>query len=263
MTPPRLYQQSVEGFYNIAHRGASYDYPENTMIAFEKAYEMGADLIELDVMITRDNVPIIFHDRRIDKRTKGKGVVGRLSYEYIKSLDAGSWFGKEFAGTPIPTLDEVLSWASGKIAVNIEIKREAIAASPDNGIVKQVIDLVRKYEMEEYVLISTFSYEALEQINRIAPEIPTGLIYNQGLSRGRDALQLVNRYEVDAFKCHWRQLSNRWRRLLRDHEVPLFIFTVNKEKRMRNLIRRDINGIITDRPDLLNRVAMEELNESS
>src|SRR5689334_8396777 len=93
----------------IAHRGASGTAPENTLPAFRRAEELGADMVELDVQLTRDGHPVVIHDRTLDRTTSGHGAVRRRSLDEISTLDAGAWFGRSFAGTRVPRLEEVLS----------------------------------------------------------------------------------------------------------------------------------------------------------
>src|SRR5690349_8300386 len=104
------------------HRGAMAYAPENTMPSFELAHEMGADEIELDVQRSKDGRLVVIHDQRVDRTTDGHGHVWELTFEELRSLDAGAPFDARFRGTRIPTLDEVLTWARGKVAVAVEIK---------------------------------------------------------------------------------------------------------------------------------------------
>lgn len=96
---------------DIGHRGAPEAAPENTLAAFEAARQMGADGVELDVLLTADGVPVVCHNLTVDKTTNGTGCIRDLTVEQIKALDAGSWFHSRFAGERIPTLQEVLEWA--------------------------------------------------------------------------------------------------------------------------------------------------------
>ncbi len=121
-------------FTAIAHRGASAYYPENTMESFQGAIAMGADMIELDVQLTRDGEVVVFHDEKLTRCTNGKGRIADYTLVELKKLDAGSWFDKEYQGAKIPTLEEALSLCRDKIAVNIEIKTEAVDENIRDGI---------------------------------------------------------------------------------------------------------------------------------
>ena len=106
----------------VAHRGASGLAPENTLAAFRKALEVGADAFELDVRLTRDGRAVVMHDRRVDRTTTGRGLVGTHTLEELKSLDAGSWYGAEFAGEEVPTLEEVFDTFPQELPIYVELK---------------------------------------------------------------------------------------------------------------------------------------------
>ena len=96
----------------FAHRGASGYAPENTIVAIKKAIEMKADGIEIDIQLTKDGKIVVMHDWKVDRTTTGRGYVYELDYDYIKTLDAGQWFSKDFIGEAVPTLEEVLEYAN-------------------------------------------------------------------------------------------------------------------------------------------------------
>jgi glycerophosphoryl diester phosphodiesterase len=253
-----LFNQSVENFVVIAHRGASYDYPENTMLAFQKAYEMRADMIELDVQLSSDGVPVVFHDSMLDDKTNGHGQVNRHTFTELQNLDAGSWFKRTYKGVGIPGLSEVLQWAKNKIALNIEIKKETAESALRGNVEKKVIQLLREHDMKSHTLISSFSYESVQTVKRLDPGIATGLLYDKKMSK-QSPLSLLDSYQADTFNCKWRELKRSWRAELYQKNVPVLVYTVNHPFWMRRLIRAGINGIFTDRPDLLNQVAIQQI----
>jgi len=250
---PSLFKPNKKGTIVIAHRGASAYCPENTMISFERAVELDADMIELDVVLSKDGVPVIFHDAKLNKHTNGKGFIGKRTLQELKALDAGAWFSTEFAGQQIPTLEEVLDFASGKIAVNIEIKKQKKDIDP--GVVEQkCLQLVRAFDMERHVLLSSFNYEALARLKGMNPQIPLALLYDRSQSNQMLPHELVQKYQVDAFNCSYRELNGKRLHSLKEYHIPSFIYTVNQESKMRKLIDRGITGIFTNKPDLLNQV---------
>ncbi len=251
---PTLYNDDGDNFIIIAHRGASAYFPENTMIAFKKAIELGAEMIELDVALSKDGVPVVFHDARLNKHTNGRGYLSNYTLNELKQLDAGSWFDPQFSNQKIPTLEEVLKFASGTIAINIEIKREAVSDSIFGGIEQKVIQLVNEFDMQNHVLFSSFDYRALLHLKQLAPDIPVALLYNRRQSNRLLPNQLVKKYGVDAFNCSYRQLSRKWIANLNKYRIPSFIYTVNSKKRMQKLIEGGVNGIFTDKPDVLQTV---------
>ena len=114
--------ESRNKIMNIAHRGASGYAPENTLAAFDKAVEMQADYIEIDVQLSKDDLPVVIHDDTLDRTTNGTGNISAYTLQELKSLDAGSWFDKKYAGEKIPSLNEVLEMYGEKINILIELK---------------------------------------------------------------------------------------------------------------------------------------------
>jgi glycerophosphoryl diester phosphodiesterase len=252
--PVKLYSGSEDNFVVIGHRGASAYYPENTMSAFEAAYEMGAEMIELDILLSKDGVPVVIHDEALDRTTNGTGRVADYTLVELRKLDAGLWFGREHAGQQIPTLEEVLQFAKGKIALNIEIKTEAVTDEHLEGIEEKALNLVKKYEMENYVLFSSFDYRAISHLKQLDVDISTALLYEKSHSNGQPPSKLVNDYKANAFNCSRRQYTKRWAEDTQRHNIPVFVYTVNKEKQMQKMIKRGVSGIFSDKPDVLKQV---------
>jgi len=247
-------------FSVIAHRGASYYAPENTMAAFSLAHKMGADMIELDVLLSSDQIPVVLHDPQLKRTTNGKGKVENFSLKDLKKLDAGSWFSSEFKNEKIPTLKEVLQWASGKIALNIEIKPEAVTEDAVNGIEAKTIQLVKKFGMEQHVVFSSFDYRAVNRIKNIDPDLITALLYNRKNSRRKSPVFLVKKYKADNINLKWSEVYPKRIEQLRESNVPVWVYTVNEPVLMRHLINQGVSGIFSDRPDLLRKVAEQEIN---
>ena len=151
----------------LAHRGASAEAPENTLVAFRRARELGADGVELDVTLTRDHVPVVIHDDTVDRTTDGHGSVSAMTVLEIKHLDAGKWKSQEFLGEAIPTLAEVFDafakWTKGpgterRGVINVELKSTTIRT---DGVERQVVSLVEQKRLEESVILSSFNPLAL------------------------------------------------------------------------------------------------------
>lgn len=262
--PVSLYSDDGDNFLIIGHRGASAYHPENTMAAFRAAYEMGAEMIELDLTLTKDGFPVVIHDETLDRTTTGKGLVSDYTLEELQQLDAGSWFSEEHSGEPIPTLEEVLEFAKGKISVNIEIKSEAVTDEAWGGIEEKAWNLVKKYEMEDYILFSSFDYRAIAHLKEINVDIAAALLYEKQQSANRSPAELVEGYSADAFNCSYKQFSKRWAEEASDKGFPVFVYTVNSERRMQKMIERGASGIFSDKPDVLKKVVenMWKSNES-
>ena len=248
---PELYQDNGDGFVVIAHRGASAYYPENTMAAFKGALEMNAEMIELDVMLTKDGVPVAFHDASLDDHTDGSGELRSYTLEELQNLDAGSWFDPKFSDQKIPTLEEVLAFASGKISLNIEIKTEAVSDELRGGVEEKSLELVKKYGMEEHVLFSSFDYRAIAHLKELDPDMPAAILYEKSQSDKKLPSELLSKYSADAFNCSYRELNTRRFKDIREHDIPVFVYTVDRPSRMRKLLKMNVTGIFTNKPDVL------------
>ena len=148
-----------------AHRGDSYNYYENTMTAFKMAVEAGADMIETDVRLTSDNIPILIHDDKIDRTTNGKGSVSLYTFSQIQEFNAGDEYNVEH----IPTFEEFIDWASKEnITLNIELKEYYVKGNEDRCIdcIEQVVCLVEKYCMTDRIVFNSFDAWILEYIYR-------------------------------------------------------------------------------------------------
>jgi glycerophosphoryl diester phosphodiesterase len=160
----------------VAHRGASAAYPENTLASFEGAVEAGADVVELDVRLTADNVAVILHDLDVAATTDGSGFVHVLTLAQVKRLDASGGRGPR---VEIPTLREALELLSGRVGVNIEIKNlpgEPSFDSPREATVSEVVGLLHEIEFDGPVLVSSFNWLSIERIRELEPAIATGFL---------------------------------------------------------------------------------------
>ena len=160
-------------FINYAHRGASAYVPENTMAAFARGIQMGANGIELDLQETRDGEIVIFHDDTIDKKSDGSGRIADHTLAELKAMDFGRWFGEPFAGTRIAEFGEFLSvYGHGPIHLAVELKV--------TGIAKKALSMIRRYRPGyENVRITSFLYEALGEVREADPLAKTGWLVGE------------------------------------------------------------------------------------
>lgn len=255
---PSYYNRFHESFTIIAHRGASHYAPENTIAAFELAHEMGADMIELDVLLSKEGTPVVIHDMDLKMSTNGRGIVQNLTVQELKELDAGSWFSSEFKGEKIPLLEDVIAWAKDRISLNIEIKPEIATDKFRGSAEEKVLELIRKYDMEKYVLISSFDYGTVHHVKSEAPHISAAILFNDKKKEDRSLVPLLNRYHADGLNVAYSELNRQWIKESIEHETPLWVYTVNSKYRMRKLIRHGVTGIFSDRPDRLKKVVKQE-----
>lgn len=251
---PEIPQNNNDGFVVIAHRGASAYAPENTHSAFKLAIQMKAEMIELDLSISKDGIPVVVHDESVDRTTGASGEVNTFTLEELKKLETGSWFDDKFDGEPFPTLAEVLAYTKDKIAVNIEIKTEAVSDEIEDGIVEKALKIVKEAGVENQVIFSSFDYRVMEHLEKLAPEMPKAILYEKSQSGNLLPSELVGKYKVDAFNCSYRQLSDAWVEDLTSNEIPFFIYTVNEEVLMEKIIKKGATGIFSDKPDVLKQV---------
>ncbi len=236
---------------NIAHRGASMLAPQNTLVAFEKALEVGADGIEFDVRLCADGVPVVIHDATVDATTDGTGRVEAMRLAALKRLDAGSSFAPAFASTRIPTLTEVLESVKGNVLLNIELKD----ISPLNqGLEQAVIDDIEQHGVEEQVLLSSFSPFALRRVQQIAPNLATGLLYTRPVWAALRLARMLMPRPFAALHPYRAVVGEQHIRWARARNVRMHVWTVDDPSEMHRLIDLGVDGIITNTPDVLRRV---------
>jgi glycerophosphoryl diester phosphodiesterase len=228
----------------IAHRGSSGHAPENTLAAFRKAVAQGAAFIETDLQLSRDARFVAIHDSTVDRTTSGHGAVHGLPLAELRQLDAGSWFGSEFAGEHIPTLEEILDFAKKHdVVFYLELK-----PSGSWGGEHALISALRESgEIPRSVVIS-FDAGILDALRKIEPTLMTGLLYDGQIEKPVDRA-----VEIGA-----RQLAVRGDMVspallaeARKKDLQVVCWTVNHPAHMRLLIEAGVDGIMSDYPDRL------------
>jgi glycerophosphoryl diester phosphodiesterase len=262
LTYPKVHPKYYHQKYPIVvmgHRGFKDVAPENTMGSFKKTLQVGADMIELDVHLSKDGELIVMHDATVDRTTNGTGAIKDKTLEELKKLDAGSKFSPVFKDERIPTLEEVLQFAKDKISVNIEIKKEAVEENPapGMGVEEKVANLVAKYDMVEHVIICSFSPLALSRIKQINPMLPTGyLIVTEPFLTSQ--VNMAAKVKADAVHEYRSFVSKREIENAHKYNIHENVWTVDKPHNMADLIDRGVDALITDRPDLALKVLAEK-----
>jgi glycerophosphoryl diester phosphodiesterase len=239
----------------IAHRGASGECPENTLAAFQRAMDLGADMLECDVQCSRDGTVVVMHDARVDRTTNGHGWVRCLTWRELKQLDAGGWFGEAFRGERLPTLEELLALTAGKELLNIEIKRAILQARHIRSIAEKVATLVAHAKLHQTVLVSSFDPCALAHVKACQPEISTALITMRRPRGGVPAA--LQRFGVQALHMSRYSISPTLLTEARRVHCPVRAFTVDEVPKMRRLIARGVDGLFTNYPGRLRRLLTE------
>lgn len=232
----------------IGHRGVARYAPENTIESIQAAADMGIKWVELDVKLTRDGVPILFHDDTLDRTTNGGGPVATRSFADLQDLEAGSWFSHGFSGIKIPSLEEAVDvLLERRLGVNFEIKpcpgREVETA-------QAMMDLLsRIWDDRETILISSFSCVSLDVVCDMTPDFPRGMLLDTFWPENWAALadhltpETIN---VDAGAITREQVE-----ALIEYGKPILAYTVNEPDQARRLRGWGIDGFFSDAPDLL------------
>ena len=159
---------------NFAQRGYSGKYPANTMLAFRKALEAGADGIELDVQLTKDGVPVIIHDELVDRTTNGKGLVKDMDFTTLRQLDASYIYTGQYGVNPVPTFREYCEFVRDlPITTNIELKT-GVFEYP--GIEEKIRDMIQEFHLEDKVILSSFNHFTILRMQKIAPQLKYGFL---------------------------------------------------------------------------------------
>jgi glycerophosphoryl diester phosphodiesterase len=227
-----------------AHRGYSGLYPENTMLAFEKAAEAGADEIELDVQLTKDGTVVVIHDESVDRVTNGKGLVRDYTFEELKGLDASALHGGAFGFNPVPSLDEYFSWVKNTgITTNIELKNGVFYY---RGLEEKTAALIRKHKLEEQILFSSFNPVSLLTCKKLLPSVPCGFL-SSGIG---NAAYFVRSNGLEFYHPPIDSLNDALVDECRAAGVGLNVWTVNDMAGLLRLQKWDCRGVITNFPDV-------------
>lgn len=230
----------------IAHRGASGLAPENTMLAFTKAAQLGVKWIEFDVMLAKDGIPVIFHDDELERTTNGQGLLANHPFAYLRSLDAGKWFDLTSAGERIPSLPEVLHFLENMhLSANVEIKAPL---GQEEALVKKVLADMAPFlqQAPQTVLFSSFSLQALQYLRKYAPKCLLGLLMHDWIPEWSELSETLNCVSVHVNeailtkeRAHQIKATNR----------ALLSYTVNSPQRALQLFSYGVDAIFTDHPE--------------
>ena len=230
---PDLIQPAVLGALNIGHRGASGLEPENTLRSFTRATVEGADAVELDLRLTRDDRLVVLHDATVDRTTDGSGSAAKMTLEEIKRLDAG-------LGERVPTFEEVLEVTDLPIYAELKVVE---AAGP-------LAACIRERGLAGRVTPISFRSEALHRIKQPLPDLAVGFVVSGTLSDPTGAL----RVGAALVSTEAAYLNAAFVESCRQADLRVTAWTVNEPEEMQRMIRMKLDGIVTDRPDLLARL---------
>ena len=231
-----------------AHRGASLEFPENTLISFKEAIKKGTDRLELDVNMTSDNVLIIMHDKTLDRTTNGKGVVLETSFETIKKLDAGSWKNAKFKDEKVPTLKEVFELAKGKVLLNLDLKDESVAIP--------MAKLAREMGMIDDIVITGTIPQSVTAIRSVEPTISMfyELITEDVLKNPKEQVLAIRKAHLSGCLLNFKGVNDIFMKECKKHGIAVYVYDVLKEEDMKKMIEAGVDGMMTDNLEVLNKV---------
>ena len=238
-----------------AHRGASFDAPENTMAAFELAAQMGTDGFELDVILTKDGELVVIHDDAIERTSNGSGIVEEMYYSDLKQLDFGSWKAPEFKGESIPLLSDVCKLIKDKnLLLNIEIK----PTKKSKEIEEKVISTCKSFGIVENVVVSSFNHYCLRSIKKQCKKIETAILYKSGIIKASSYARRV--VKADGIHPHKYAITKECIKNAAINRIKIRPWTVDEVDFLKKIADiKYISGIITNRPDLMRKTLDERL----
>lgn len=231
----------------IGHRGAAGYAPENTLEAIHTAADMGIEWVEIDVKLTKDDVPIIFHDDQLDRTTNGAGAVAAKNWSDIQQLEAGSWFGDSWAGIKIPTLEDALDAILERgLGLNLEIKP---CTGREKETAEAALDILSKSWEGENLLISSFQALSLDVALDMAPDYQRAfLLPEEWPEQWQD---IARHLEVSTINVNGNTVSRPDIEAIIDFNKPILAYTINDPDTVRKLQGWGVDGFFSDVPDVV------------
>lgn len=223
------------------HRGYSSRAPENTMAAFEAALEDGCPRIELDVQMTADGVAVVTHDTSLRRCTGCNANIYDLPYVQVQQLDAGRWFHRQFTGSYIPTLEEVLALCKGKTELNIEIKPSTFTPTLE----AETVRLIHAYDYGADCVVTSQSYETLCKVKELDPDITTGYILALGVGTYYDLPA------ADFFSVESTFITAGMVQQIHLRGKTISAWTINRQQDAEKLLQLGVDDLITDKPEII------------
>jgi len=249
-----LLRESTGRVTIVGHRGAAAYAPENTLASFEKARELGVDMVEFDVHLTADRRCVVIHDETVDRTTDGSGPVGAKTFAELRELDAGD-------GQRIPSLEELLEWAHDVgMPLSVELKHPNVCtSSPYVGLEERVLDLLRRHELLDDCFVHSYHHAAARRVKELAPEVTTAISCDY--ADFVDVAGVARAALADGIHLEWRSLSPE--AVVQAHDAGIHILgggiPQGRDDIIRALRERGVDMIDDDAPDHLRVVVEDEL----
>jgi glycerophosphoryl diester phosphodiesterase len=242
----------------IAHRGDSKVAPENTLPAFESAVKVGADLVELDYHHSADGVPVVFHDRDLDRHTNAVALWGgqkiplaSKTLAELRTLDAGSWFGPQFTATRLATLDEALDTIQKGSVTLIERK---------SGDAATCINLLKKKRLDSKTVVQAFDWDFLKECHRLAPGLMLGALGEKEITEAR--LDEIVATGAQVVGWNSEHLTKQGIEAIHSRKLKAWSWTVDDPRRAAELIGFGLDGLITNQPAEMKKLVAEQAKRS-
>jgi glycerophosphoryl diester phosphodiesterase len=230
----------------IAHRGAAGTRPELTRPAFDRALELGVDMIELDVQLTRDGELVVLHDRELGRTVAARGLVREHALAELRALDAGTWYALEYAAARVLSLAEVIALVAGRAALNVEIK----SPEPDwRATARVLLDLLAATGRAEDTIVSSFELGALACVRERAAAARLGVLWH---SADLDAMwRRAEALAATSVHPQWSLIDAPLIAAARERGLAVIAWTVNEPEAIAHLVALGVDGIISDYPERL------------
>lgn len=248
-------RQGTTDILVIGHRGAVGYAPENTLPAFQKGYELGADWIETDVKVTLDGFFVLMHDRTVDRTTDGTGNVVDLTLQEIKQLDAGSWFDPAYKGTGVPELKDLLNLAREKVGICLDLW-----SGLSLEVVERITQLVFDFGMTEQTLILSSNPQQVKYTKEISPSITTGLLYSEPVE---DNVDLARKWKADILHPSRYIVNTQLIKQAHSAGIPVAAGVFSEEKWIRERWEWGLDIFNCDHPDLPRKLILGSSMELS
>ncbi len=234
----------------IAHRGFSDAAPENSMAAFRRAIDAGVDMIELDVRLSADDEFVVFHDKRLERTSAGRGLVMRFDSRDLRRIDNGSWYSHRFSRERIPLLRDVLPLTRHGALLNIEIKPDVESAN-GTPVEALLLDLLRSARATHRVMVSSFNHAMMKSLKRLDGGLVTGIIYNPIKNFRRPPSQLAAITGAEIFICSKYQFTRDVAEEAHRSGIAVCVYGSKSPRDIRRQIHLGADGIIANDPAMV------------
>lgn len=239
----------------VGHRGAMGHMPENTVASFERAAALGAHAFECDLRLTADGEVVVMHDAKVDRTTNGHGLVAQYTLAEVRRLDAGSWFGEQYAGLQIPTLAEVLDASRATdLDVVLEIKGEP---EPPRELVERTVQMVLDQGWVNRTAIISFHHPCLAWVRELSDEIATGILFGHGTP---DPVAAARRFGANSVRPHHARVTPELAEQVHQAGLCLHTWVVNDGEQAVRLTQLGVDSFGTDYPDRIG-AALQEIGK--